>query len=141
MRIAALAAVALALAAPSAAGAAAGTIAVGVREGASVDYVSSLVAGVTQGVVDESLEALDALVVTVPDVATAIEDLQTVPDLDYVEPVSGTRSLAFEPNDPLRFSQFFMARATAAQLGTMNMCRRPSLVLRRAFPTFTRSTI
>jgi len=113
VRIAALAAVAFALAAPSAAGAAPGKIAVGVREGASVDYVSSLVAGVTQGVVDESLEALDALVVTVPDVATAIEDLQTVPDLDYVEPVNGTRSLAFEPNDPLRFSQWYLTATQA----------------------------
>ncbi len=113
VRLAAVAAVALALLAPQAAGAVPGKVAVGVREGVSVETVASLAAGVTGGAVDQGLEALDAFVVTVPDVAAAAEDLAAVPGVEYVEPVQKTRELTFQPNDPLAFSQWYLSAIRA----------------------------
>ena len=113
VRLAAVAAVALALLAPQAAGAVPGKVAVGVREGVSVETVASLAAGVTGGAVDQGLEELDAFVVTVPDVAAAAEDLAAVPGVEYVEPVQKTRELTFQPNDPLAFSQWYLSAIRA----------------------------
>ena len=102
----ALLALAVALAAPTIAHA--GTsIAVGVAEGASVDATAAAVEAVTGGEVDRRLEDLGALVVEVDDPGAAVEAVASLPGVGYAERV-GTRRLAFEPNDPLAFFQWYL---------------------------------
>ena len=102
VRLAAFAAVALALLAPQAAGAAPGKVAVGVREGASVETVASLAAGVTGGAVDQGLEALDAFVVTVPDVEPPPRIWRPFPASSTSSPFTKTPSARVPAERPAR---------------------------------------
>jgi subtilisin family serine protease len=77
-------------------------------DGVSSDVVASLAVETTGGMVDDSLEDLDALVVTVADVEAALETLADLPGVEYVEPVVRSRALAFQPNDPLVFFQWYL---------------------------------
>jgi subtilisin family serine protease len=108
VRTATLAAFGLALAICPVAVAAPGKVAVGIAEGVSADVVASLAVSATGGTVDDGLEELDALVVTVPDVEAALDPLAALPGVDYVEPVVRSRALAFQPNDPLVFFQWYL---------------------------------
>jgi subtilisin family serine protease len=106
VRAAALAAIALALAVCPVAAAGPGKVAVGIAEGVSSDAVASLAAAA--GTVDDGLEELGAVVLTVPDVEAALEALAGLPGVEYVEPVLRSRALAFQPNDPLVFFQWYL---------------------------------
>jgi subtilisin family serine protease len=110
-RVVAALTVALALAAPAAAGA--GRIAVGVAPGASADAVGSAVEQATGGAVARDLGPLDALVLSVDDVRTAVTTAGAVPGVSYAEPIVASRSLAFTPNDPLASSQWYLAAVRA----------------------------
>lgn len=108
MRLLALLALAGALIATAPAAAAAGQVAVGISDGANADELAYLAWSATGGTVDDDLEELDALVVNVPDAAAAVAALSGLPGVDYVEPVQRSRRLAFLPNDPLVFFQWYL---------------------------------
>ena len=97
-----------ALALASGAWAAPGRIAVGLEQDVSPESVAALVETVTGGTVDRGLEALDALVVSVEDRGAALAALEGLPGVDYVEPITPSRSLSFVPNDPLAPSQWYL---------------------------------
>jgi len=88
--------------------AAPGRLAVGLADGASVEEVAARVEAATGGAVDRSLEALRALLVSVEDRGVALAALQGLPGVEYVEPVGPSRSLAFVPNDPLLYAQWYV---------------------------------
>jgi subtilisin family serine protease len=85
-----------------------GRIAVGLEAGVPPDAAAALIESVTGGAVDHGLEALDALIVSVADRDVALEALQALPGIEYVEPVTQSRSLAFLPNDPLTHFQWYL---------------------------------
>ena len=87
--------------------AAPGTIAVGAN-GESTGEVAALVEQVTGSEPDLSLEAIGAMTVRVPDVGTALEALEEVEGVSFVEKVTRSRSLAFVPNDPLTSYQWYL---------------------------------
>ena len=87
--------------------AAPGTIAVG-ADGESTAEVAALVEQVTGSEPDLSLEAIGAMTVRVPDVGAALEALEDVEGVSFVEKVTRSRSLAFVPNDPLTSYQWYL---------------------------------
>lgn len=106
MKLAALlvllgAALAVAPAAPGA------RIAVGLPEGASADVVAAELERLTGGTVDRTLLPLGALVVEVTDRGAALDAL-TGAAVEYVEPITRSRSIAFQPTDPLAFFQWYL---------------------------------
>jgi subtilisin family serine protease len=88
-------------------------IAVGLAEGTSPDVAAATIVAVTQGVVDRGLLPLDALVVSVPDRDAAVEALEQVAGIEYVEVISKSRSLAFVPTDPLIPLQWYLPAVRA----------------------------
>ncbi len=110
MRAAALVTVlaVVALVCAAAGRAAPGRLGVGLADGASAEEVAARVEAATGGAVDRSLEALRALVVSVEDRGVALAALQGLPGVEYVEPVGPSRSLAFVPNDPLLYAQWYI---------------------------------
>lgn len=108
-----LAALGAALAAASSAQAAPGRIAVGLEQGVSADEVAALLEAVTGGEVDRELEPLGALVVAVPDREAALEALEGLPGLEYVEAIRRSRGIAFQPADPLVFFQWYLNEIAA----------------------------
>jgi subtilisin family serine protease len=107
-RAALLAALTIALAAAPVAGAATGRIAVGLAPGASPETVIAAVEALTGGTVDRSLLVLDAFVVQVADRDAALAALEGAHGVEYVELVSRSRSILFEPTDPLAFFQWYL---------------------------------
>ena len=103
----AVALAAFAVTAP-AAGADAGRISVGLAPDAVAADVGAAVAAATGGTVATELGALDALLVDVPDVSAAVAAAAVVPGVEYAEPVEATRSILFQPNDPLAQRQWYL---------------------------------
>ena len=91
-----------------AAGAESGRISVGISPGTSSDEVVAAVEQATGGTVAHDLGPLDALVVDVPDVDSALAAAEGVTGAEYAEPAAGTRFLSFAPNDPLFASQWYL---------------------------------
>jgi subtilisin family serine protease len=88
--------------------AAAGTIVVGVEDGASEAALADSVEAATGGRVVDDLGPLDALVFAVPD-DRAADALASLPGASYAEPVrAGQRRLFFVPNDPLYPAQWHL---------------------------------
>jgi subtilisin family serine protease len=100
----------LALAALAAAPAAAapGRVLVGVMPGKDLEQVGRAVEGATRGDLLPGIRQLRALVLSVPDVVTAVEAATSVPGVEYAEPAEARRALAFEPNDPLFAGQWYV---------------------------------
>ena len=98
----------LVLAAALAGPAAAGTIVVGVEDGASEAALADSVEAATGGRLVDDLGPLDALVFTVPDDRAAVA-VAMLPGASYAEPVRrGQRRLFFVPNDPLFPAQWHL---------------------------------
>ena len=108
---AAAAASALLLAAPALAEP--GRIAVGVADETPRADVAALVAASTGGTLVEDLGPLDALVFDVPDVDAAEDAAALVSGVEYAEPVTASRTLAFVPNDPLVGRQWYLGAIRA----------------------------
>ena len=70
--------------------------------------MAALVEQVTGSEPDLSLEAIGAMTVRVPDVGAALEALEDVEGVSFVEKVTRSRSLAFVPNDPLTSYQWYL---------------------------------
>ncbi len=104
----ALALVAAAAAITSAASGAPGRIAVGAAEGVATDTVALAVWEATGQPVDRALDPLGALVVAVDDVDSVLPRLRAIPGVEYVEPITRSRSIAFAPNDPLAQVQWHL---------------------------------
>ena len=102
---------ALALAAPAVASP--GRVAIGVAEGASLEEVAALVEELTGQPVDQSLWALDAIVVAVPDRDAAVSALAGLPGIEYVEAIRRSRSITFTPTDPLIVFQWYLSAIRA----------------------------
>ena len=107
--------VALLLALCAAAGAAAppapaapGRIALGLADGASPAAVAAAAEALTGGKADATLAPLGALVVRVADRDSAARVLARLPGVEYVEPLTARRRLAFVPTDPLVFFQWYV---------------------------------
>jgi hypothetical protein len=67
------------------------------------------VEGATGGRVSYGLGPLRALVVRVLDVDAAVAAVFGLEGVAFAEPVSASRSLAFEPTDPLAGEQWYLA--------------------------------
>jgi subtilisin family serine protease len=105
---AALALVVLVGALAPAAQAGPGRVAVGVVDGVSLDDVALAVWQATGQPVDRDLDPLGALVVAVEDVDAALPALQALPGVEYIEPITRSRSIEFVPNDPLAEVQWHL---------------------------------
>lgn len=90
-----------------------GRVAVGAADGVPIERVAEEVARITGAPVDRTLDPLGAVVVSVPNVEAAIAALAGVPGVAYVEPVERSRRLAFTPNDPLAFFQWYLSSVRA----------------------------
>lgn len=104
---------AAALVAVPASPAAPGRIAVGLAEGASPDAVAAELERLTGGTVDRDLLPLGALVVEVADRKAALGALDGAAAVEYVEPITRSRSIAFEPTDPLVLFQWYLGSIRA----------------------------
>jgi subtilisin family serine protease len=85
-----------------------GKIAVGIADGASASGLAELIHETTGGAVDTTLADMGALVVSVGAVDEAATELATVPGTTYVEPLQQTRTLSYQPTDPLVFYQWYL---------------------------------
>ena len=90
-----------------------GRITVGLEAGAAAEDVQAAAAVATGGVVIDNLGPLRALVLDVADVDGALAAVAAVPGVEYAEPVTKERSLAFVPNDPLVGEQWYLAAVRA----------------------------
>jgi subtilisin family serine protease len=103
-----VAAGAVALAAVATASASAAPLAVGVFDGADRAATAAQVAAATGGSLTADLGPLDALVFDVSDPVGAAPAARAVPGVEYAEAVTASRSLAWEPNDPLVPGQWYL---------------------------------
>lgn len=85
-----------------------GRVAVGIADGIVPETVVAQIEQATGKPVDPTLEELDAVVVSVDDVESAAPVLAALPGVEYVEPMTRSRSLAFVPNDPLAGVQWYL---------------------------------
>ncbi len=107
-------ALALAAAFAGPAAATAGTIAVGLAEGASAEEVGSAVELATGARLESDLGPLDALVFSVEDPDRAAALVDDLPGVEYSEAIRpGERRLAFVPDDPLLDSQWYVGAIRA----------------------------
>jgi hypothetical protein len=98
----------LVLAGALAAPASAGTLVVGLEDGASAERLAERVEDATGGRLVEDTGPLDALVFSVPGRAQA-DRLEALPGVAYAEtPARGDRRLFFVPNDPLLSAQWYV---------------------------------
>jgi subtilisin family serine protease len=86
------------------AAAAPGRISVGLSPGAD----PAAVAATLDGSVVQELGALDALVVSVPDVQAALAEAGSLDGVEYAELDAAARTLMFAPNDPLYPFQWYL---------------------------------
>ena len=107
VRVVALTAFVAALA-PAPALADPGRISIGLAPDASVEEVSAAVEAATGGEVSLELAPMGALVVAVPDVEAATAAADDLAGVEYAEPVTRTRRLYFQPNDPLYGAQWYL---------------------------------
>jgi thermitase len=119
---------ALAAVAPAPALADPGKISIGLAPDASVAEVTAAVEDATGGEVSAELAPIGALVVSVPDVATATAAADTVTGVEYTEPVTYERRLYFEPNDPLYAAQWYLPYVRAFDFWTEQPPLPPVLV-------------
>ena len=90
-----------ALAAPGSGLASPGRISVGLEPEADAATVAAQVASATGGTQIPGLAPLRALVVSVPDVESALPAAKGVQGVAFAEPVLANRTISFAPNDPL----------------------------------------
>jgi subtilisin family serine protease len=107
-RLAALLVVVAAAVAPAPAFGDPGKISIGLAPDASVADVKAAVEDVTGGDVSAELAPIGALVVSVPDVEAATAAVDALSGVEYTEPVTRTRRLYFQPNDPLYAAQWYL---------------------------------
>jgi subtilisin family serine protease len=117
-----------ALAAPAQAGAHPGRIAVGLAPEASPAELGPRVEAVTGGTLLRGIGPLRALVVSVRDVETAVEEASRLPGVAYAEPAGTRRSLSFTPTDPLASKQWYEPDIKAFDLWPEKPALAPVLV-------------
>jgi hypothetical protein len=105
-RLAAFLALALIVAAPAAA--TPGRIVVGVTRGADLTQVRPALEDATHGELEPGIRQLSALVLSVPDVPSAVRAAEFVPGVEFAEPADAHRAIAFQPNDPLFAGQWYV---------------------------------
>ena len=105
-----------------------GKISVGLAPDASVAEVSAALEAATGGEVSAELAPIGALVVSVPDVEAASAAVDTVAGVEFTEPVTRTRRLYFQPNDPLYPAQWYLPYVRAFDFWTEQPPLPPVLV-------------
>jgi subtilisin family serine protease len=85
-----------------------GKISIGLAPGASVADVTAAVEDATGGDVSTELAPIGALVVSVPDVEAATAAVDGVAGVEDTEPITRSRRLYFQPNDPLYAAQWYL---------------------------------
>jgi hypothetical protein len=83
--------------------------AVGVKEGVSPSTLASRLAAATGGSVSKELAPMRALTLTAP----SARGVAALPGVAYVERLGARRRLAFAPNDPLLFKQWYLQQTRA----------------------------
>jgi subtilisin family serine protease len=99
--------------------AAPGRMSVGLDPGADAGEVGAAAEAATGGTISTGLAPLRALILAVPDLAEAAPRVEGLPGVAYVEPVTASRALAFQPTDPLAADQWYLPRIRAFDYWTV----------------------